>query len=111
MNQAIGNVKTGEVTYAVKDTVFNGVKIQQNDYIGLFGKQIAASSKDVIQTTENMIDQMISSSSSIVTVIYGQPVNEQQAAVINDYITDKYHLDVQLIAGGQDIYSFIIGVE
>jgi len=111
MNQAISSVKTGEVTYAVKDSMFNGVKIRRSDYIGLFGKDIVSATGDLMRTTKEMLVKMIDDSSSIVTVIYGAEVDERTANEVGRFITDKYHIDVQVVAGKQAIYSYIIGVE
>lgn len=111
MNEAIKHVKTGEVTYAVKNTTFDGVEVKEGDFIGLFGKKIASATPYKDQTAKEMLNQMIDSESTIVTLIYGEDISESEAMTIEKYITDNYHIDVQTIAGHQDIYSYIIGVE
>ena len=111
MNDAISMVKTGQVTYAIKDTTFEGLDIKAGDYMGLKEKDIVVSLPDKMEVTRQLLDMMIDGESEIVTLVYGEDVNEEEANEIASYIEDKYDVEVELNNGMQPVYSFIIGVE
>lgn len=111
MNDAISMVKTGQVTYATKDTTFEGLDIKAGDYMGLKEKDIVVSLPDKMEVTRQLLDMMIDGESEIVTLVYGEDVNEEEANEIASYIEDKYDVEVELNNGMQPVYSFIIGVE
>lgn len=111
MNDAISMVKTGQVTYAIKDTTFEGLDIKAGDYMGLKEKDIVVSLPDKMEVTRQLLDMMIDGESEIVTLVYGEDINEEEANEIASYIEDKYDVEVELNNGMQPVYSFIIGVE
>ncbi len=111
MNDAITLVKTGQVTYAIKDTTFEGLAIQAGDYMGIKEKDIVVALKDKMEATKQLIDSMVDEDSEIVTLIYGEDIEEAEAQEICDYIVDRYDIEVEVNDGGQPVYSFIIGVE
>ena len=111
MNDAISMVKTGQVTYAIKDTTFEGLEIKAGDYMGLKEKDIVLSLPDKMDVTRQLLDQMIDEDSEIVTLVYGEDVTEEEANEISSYIEDKYDVEVEVNNGMQPVYSFIIGVE
>lgn len=111
MNDAITLVKTGQVTYAIKDTTFEGLAIQAGDYMGIQEKDIVVALKDKMEATKQLVDSMIDENSEIVTLIYGEDIEAAEAAQISDYIVDHYDIEVEVNDGGQPVYSFIIGVE
>lgn len=111
MNDAITLVKTGQVTYAIKDTTFEGLAIQAGDYMGIKEKDIVVALKDKLEATKQLIDALVDEDSEIVTLIYGDDVDAEQAQEISDYITEHYDIEVEVNNGGQPVYSFIIGVE
>ncbi|MGB4613115.1 MAG: DAK2 domain-containing protein [Erysipelotrichaceae bacterium] len=111
MNEAISNVTTGQVTYAIKDTSFEGIQIKAGDYMGIKEKEIVASTKDLMEATKALIDSMVGEDDAIITILYGEDVNEEQVEELTDYIEDNYDIDVEALNGGQPVYSFIIGVE
>lgn len=111
MNDAISMVKTGQVTYAIKDTTFEGLDIKAGDYMGLKEKDFVVSLPDKMEVTRQLLDMMIDGESEIVTLVYGEDVNEEEANEIASYIEDKYDVEVELNNGMQPVYSFIIGVE
>ena len=111
MNDAISMVKTGQVTYAIKDTTFEGLDIKAGDYMGLKEKDIVVSLPDKMEVTRQLLDMMIDGESEIVTLVYGEDVNEEEANEVASYIEDKYDVEVELNNGMQPVYSFIIGVE
>lgn len=111
MNDAIDLVKTGQVTYAIKDTVYEGMRIQAGDYMGINEKSIVVALKDKLEATKQLVDTLIDEDSEIVTLIYGEDVTADQAQEISDYISEHYDIEVEVNNGGQPVYSFIIGVE
>lgn len=111
MNDAVSLVRTGQVTYAIKDTTFEGLEIKAGDYMGIKEKDIVISTKDKLEATKTLLDQLIDEDSEIVTLIYGEDVSEAEASEMETYIVDKYDIEVEVNNGQQPVYSFIIGVE
>jgi len=111
MNDAISLVKTGQVTYAIKDTTFEGMAIKAGDYMGIKEKDIVISTADKMEATKKLIDTLVDEESEIVTLIYGEGIKEAEAQDIASYIDETYHVEVEVNNGEQPVYSFIIGVE
>lgn len=112
MMEAIKNVKTGQITYAVRDTVFNNVEVKEGNYIAISEGELTDSGESLLDVTKNLSDFMIDDISEIVTIYYGNDVTEDDAVQIEKYILEKYpSLDVNVYYGGQPIYYYIISVE
>lgn len=112
MNELISNVKTGEITYAVRDTEINGVKIQKDEYMGIADGQIICSHKERDLTVNHLVDALIDDNSEIITIMYGDDVTEKELEELSLYIDEKYgEVEVEVIEGNQSIYSFILAVE
>ena len=111
MSDAIANVQTGQVTYAIKDTTYEGLEIKANDYMGIKDKEIVIANPDKMDTTRKLLDMMLDEDSELVPFIYGEGVEVDEAQEIVDYIEEHYDAEVELNFGGQPVYSFIIGVE
>lgn len=111
MTDAIELVKTGQVTYAIKDTTFEGMEIKAGEFMGIKEKDIVVSLPDKLETTRQLIDMMVDEESEIVTLVYGEDVKEEEAQEIASYIEDKYDVEVEVNNGQQPVYSFVIGVE
>ncbi len=110
MFEAISNVQSGQITYAIKDTQFEGLEIKANDYMGIFEKEIIVSTTDKLVSTKQLVDKMVTSDSEIVTLIAGEDASDEETAIIQQYIEEK-GVEVEVIIGEQPVYSFIIGVE
>ncbi|CCV63988.1 Glycerone kinase [Alteracholeplasma palmae J233] len=112
MAEVVSEMRSGEVTYAVRDTEMNGVSIKEGDYIGISKSKIIVADKNRFETTSTLLKDMISENSEIVTVFYGNDVNEEELEKVVDFISSTYpDLDVETVEGKQDIYSYIIAVE
>ena len=111
MTDAISLVKTGQLTYAIKDTTFDGMEIKASDYMGIKEKEIVVSTPDKMEAAKKLIDSLVDEDSEIVTLIYGEGVDEAEAKEVKAYIEDTYHVEVEMNNGEQPVYSFIIGVE
>jgi hypothetical protein len=112
MLEEIENVKTGQVTYAVRDTVIDEKEIRQDDYMGIGDKTILAVGKDLAQVTLAMAESMIDEDSAIVSIYYGEDVTEDDANAIAQKIqavSDELEVEVQY--GGQPIYYYLVSVE
>lgn len=108
----IENVKTGQVTYAVRDTEIDGKTIKQDDYMGIGDKSILAVGKDLKQTTLEMVDAMVDEDSAIVSIYFGSESSEEKAEEIASAIEEKYpDVEVEVNDGGQPIYYYVISVE
>lgn len=113
MMEAAGNVNTGMVTFAARDSEFGGHKMKQGDILGLENGKMKFIEKDYVHTCSKLTRSMVNRATSFITVIYGQDVTEEQA---NDaYNRIKSHvssdIEVTLVNGGQPVYYFIISVE
>ena len=112
MMAEIENVKTGQVTYAVRDTEIDGKTIKQDDYMGIGDKSILAVGKDLKQTTLEMVDAMVDEDSAIVSIYFGRESSEEKAEEIASAIEEKYpDVEVEVNDGGQPIYYYVISVE
>ena len=112
MTEELENVKTGQVTYAVRDTVIDDKEIKQGDYMGIGDKSILAVGKDIKSTTEDMVAEMIDEESAIICIYYGEEVTEEDANALGAALEEKYpEVEVEIHFGGQPIYYYVISVE
>lgn len=112
MNAEIAKVKTGQVTYAVRDTEIDGKAIKQDDYMGIGDKTILSVGTELKTVTLQMVDEMIDDESAIVSIYFGADVSEEDAKELASVIQEKYpDLEVEINNGGQPIYYYVISVE
>lgn len=112
MMAEIENVKTGQVTYAVRDTEIDGKTIKQNDFMGIGDKSILSVGTDLRATTLEMVDAMVDEDSAIVSIYFGSDSDEDSANEIAAAIEEKYpDVEVEVNDGGQPIYYYVISVE
>jgi len=112
MCEEITRVKTGEVTYAVRDTQIDDKEIKQGDYMGIGDAGILAVGPQMNDVIYSMVDEMIDEDSELISIYYGEEISEEAAQEICDTISEKYDsCDVELQYGGQPIYYYIISVE
>ncbi len=112
MLEEIGNVKTGQVTYAVRDTVIDGKEIRKDDYMGIGDAGILAVGQDMAKVTEEMVAAMVDEDSELISIYYGSDVDETAAEELRDTLESAYpSCDIELQAGGQPIYYYVISVE
>ena len=112
MAEEIGRVKTGEVTYAVRDTQIDDKEIRQGDYMGIGDKGILSVGPDMNTVIFEMVDEMVDDETELISVYYGEEVTEDAAEAIRATIADKYtSCDVELQYGGQPVYYYVISAE
>ncbi|MBO5056810.1 MAG: DAK2 domain-containing protein [Lachnospiraceae bacterium] len=112
MNSEIGNVKTGQVTYAVRDTVIDDKEIKQGDYMGIGDAGILSVGADVADVTFSMVQEMMDDSLELISIYYGADVTEEDAEKLKAKVEEAYpSCDVELQYGGQPIYYYIVSAE
>lgn len=112
MTTSLGSVKTGEVTYAVRDTSLNGVQIKKGDFMGIHEKEIVSTLPNVQEVAKELLSKMVDEDSEIVTIIYGEDRTEQEADELASYLEEQYEdIEVEVHIGNQPLYSYIIAVE
>ena len=112
MEQAVGNVRTAQVTYAVRDTEMNGAEIKKDDIIGISAGDIIATGDDIQEVSFDLIKNIIDENSSLITIFYGNDIEEEQATELSERLHKEFEdLDVELVFGGQPLYYYIISIE
>lgn len=112
MTEEIRRVKTGQVTYAVRDTVIDNKEIHQGDYMGIGDSGILSVGTQIEEVTLSMIEEMMDDSLELISIYYGSEVSEEEADVLGQKVNQKYPgCDVELQYGGQPIYYYIISAE
>lgn len=112
MLSEIGNVKTGQVTYAIRDTMIDDKEIKQGDYMGLGDKGILSVGIDLQKVVEEMVAEMVDDAAELISIYYGSDVEKEQAEQLHAGIEKTYPgCDVELQYGGQPIYYYIVSVE
>lgn len=112
MSEMVGQVQTGQVTYAVRDSQIDGFNIKEGDYLGIADGKILASQTTLTETAKELLTEMVTDDTEIVTVFFGQETNAEQVRQIERFISDKFSdVEVEVHNGGQPLYYFLFAVE
>lgn len=112
MIEEMQRVKTGQITYAVRDTNIDDKEIHQGDIMGIGDKAILTVGNNVKDTTVALIDEIVDDETELISLYYGQEITEEQANEVSSIIEEKYpSCDVELQFGGQPIYYFVVSAE
>ncbi len=112
MNEAISFVKTGQVTFAVRDTSIKDKVISEGDILGILGSDIVVNGSEIDRVALDLVDSMVDEDSEIISLYFGEDVKESEAKKLALAIEEKYEdLDVELNFGGQPLYYYIVSVE
>ncbi len=111
MKEAIGNITSASITTAIKDSLYNGIEIKKDDYMGIMEKEIVVCGKELQETTKKLIDSLFNDDASYLTLIYGNSISKEQAEEILDYASETYDLEGEVVEGKQELYQYIIGLE
>lgn len=112
MLQEISNVKTGQVTYAVRDTIIDDKEIKKDDFMGIGDSGILSVGQDLVTVTEKMVEAMVDDSTELISVYYGSDVSSDDAEALIAGLQAAYpSCDVELQFGGQPIYYYVISIE
>lgn len=112
LTKAADSIESGEVTFAVRDTIMDGIEVKEGDVIGISTKSLIASGKEVDEVTKKVVESMVDDNSDIITLYYGEDVEEDDARAFAEKLQDEFEdLDVELYYGGQPLYYYLISVE
>lgn len=112
MKEATSYVKTAQVTYAVRDTEINDIKIKKDDIIGVTGDEILAIGNDVEQVALELLEKMVDDESSLITIFYGNGLKEEDAIKLSKKLEEKFEdFDIEVLFGGQPLYYYIFSIE
>lgn len=112
MTMAVEQVKSGQVTYAVRDSRVDEIEIKQGNIMGLAEGRISVVGENIADVTNQLLDQMLDDGGEIVTVLYGSDAKEQDTKLIQAHLEEKHSdVDVELLSGGQPLYYYILSVE
>ena len=113
MKAALRSVRSGSVTYAIKDTEIEGVRITKDYYMAMKDKAIVSCVKDKIEALNDLVDSLVNNSSSVLTVILGADITEEEEKEIEEGLVARYgdEVEVSVRRGDQPVYSFLVGVE
>ena len=114
MNKALGKVKSGQITYAVRDTEVDGKQIKKDDILGIEGSTISVVSKEIDTALDELIESIVDEDTEYITLYYGKDVKKAHAEAAAKRLEEKYEddeVEVSVKSGGQPVYYYIIGVE
>ena len=112
LTEALKTVDTMQITYAARDSDFDGHDIHEGDYLALFGNQLFGTSKDITELVKGLAEKVIENGKEYVTIYYGEDVKEEDAAAISDLFASCCpDADVNLLSGGQPVYYYMISAE
>ena len=113
MNDAVANVVSGSVTYAIKDTSYNGIEVKENDFISMTGKAIVSASTNRLDVVYALIDEMAKKEDvELMMLIRGEGSTDEEVEAIESYVEEKYEdFELEIVDGGQPVYTYLIGIE
>lgn len=112
MTAELDSVKTGQVTFAVRDTEIDGKQIKQDDYMGIGDRAILSVGSDLKETTLELVDELVDEESSIISIYYGADTTGEDADELSRMLEEKYpDIEVEVNNGGQPVYYYILSVE
>lgn len=112
INDVIKNVTTGLITYSIRDAELDGIEIHKDDYIGICNSKMVSSEKTKFEALKVMLEKTDLSGKEIITIIYGCDVTSEEVEEIKDYIESTYEdIEVDVIEGKQEVYSYILSIE
>nr|MCR4854874.1 hypothetical protein [Erysipelotrichaceae bacterium] len=112
LEDVIANVDASSVTYAIKDTSYEGVEVKEGDYIAISNHGIVASGPDRREVLFELLDHLFENDEKeLITVIYGEGSDQEEVKAVEDYIAENSQLECEVIDGGQPVYSYLIGLE
>ncbi|AWM16891.1 DAK2 domain-containing protein [Bacillus inaquosorum] len=112
MLSAIQQVKSGQVTYSVRDTHIDGKDIKKGDFMGILNGTIIGTAEDQLSAAKMLLSEMIGEDDEIVTILYGEDASQEEAEELEAFLSEKYEeIEVEIHNGKQPLYSYIVSVE
>ncbi|WP_028398973.1 DAK2 domain-containing protein [Ectobacillus panaciterrae] len=112
MKEALSHVKTGQITYAVRDTQMDGIEIKKDDFMGISESKIVATDANKLEASKKLLRQMIDEDSEILTILQGEDVANEEIDELQAFVEEMFEdVEVEVYKGNQPLYSFIFSVE
>nr|WP_277398275.1 DAK2 domain-containing protein [Neobacillus citreus] len=112
MTEALSHVKTGQITFAVRDTQIDGLDIETGDFMGIAEGKIVVKNKDKEKAAEDLLSKMLDEDSEILTIIYGEDVTEEELSQLTEFVEEKFSdVEIEVHNGKQPLYSYIFSIE
>ncbi|MGG2026833.1 DAK2 domain-containing protein [Gottfriedia sp. S16(2024)] len=112
MQDALKTVKTGQITYAVRDTEIDGVEITKDHFMGILESKIVTTDANQLEAAKKLLQDMIDEDSEILTILYGQDVSDEELSKLVEFAEESFdHLEIEVHNGKQPIYSYIFSIE
>ncbi|MDP4082996.1 MAG: DAK2 domain-containing protein [Bacillota bacterium] len=112
MNEALKQVKSGQVTFAIRDTNIDGLEIEKDDFMGIAEGKIIVKNKDKVKAAQDLLSDMLNEDSEILTILYGEGVSENELKNLTTFIEENFnHIELEVHNGKQPLYSFIFSIE
>ena len=109
--EIIANFTAASITYAIKDSQYEGINVKANDYIAISDKKIISSNVDIKKTINGLLDYLIAKDKELLTIIVGEDGSDDLTNYISEYIENNSKLEVSIIEGKQPIYNYLFGLE
>lgn len=112
MSEALLQVKTGQVTFAVRDTTIDGLEIKKDDFMGIADGQIVTTERDANSVAKSLLSRMMDEDDEIITIIQGQDVTDEQVSELVSFLEEEYEdLEIEVHKGDQPLYPYIFSIE
>ncbi|MEH7415438.1 DAK2 domain-containing protein [Neobacillus drentensis] len=112
MKEALHHVKSGQITFAVRDTSIDGLEIEKDDFMGISEGKIVVKNKDKGKAAEDLLAEMLDEDSEILTIIYGEDATEEEVSKLTSFLEENYEdVEIEIHNGGQPLYSYIFSIE
>ncbi|WP_147532051.1 DAK2 domain-containing protein [Bacillus marasmi] len=112
MTDALQHVKTGQITFAVRDTSIDGLNIEKDDFMGIFDGKIVVKNKDKVKAAQELLSEMIDEDAEILTILQGEDATDADVAGLTDFIQSQFpDIEIEIHNGEQPLYAFIFSVE
>jgi uncharacterized protein len=112
MVEALNHVKTGQITFAVRDTSIEGLAIEKDDFMGINEGKIVVKNKNKLEAAKELLENMLDEDSEILTILQGEETNDQEVEELVSFIEEKFEdLEIEIHKGQQPLYSFIFAIE
>jgi uncharacterized protein len=112
MKESLGNVKTGQVTYAVRDTTIDGITIEKDDFMGIANGKIITTSKQQLEVAKKLLSDMISEEDEIITILQGEDASDEEVQELLAFLEVTFEdLEIETHKGNQPLYSYIFSIE
>lgn len=112
MTEALGRVKTGQITFAVRDTNYNGLNIKKDDYMGIYDGQIVVKDESYLHAAKKLVKAMMDQDSEILTIFKGEDASDEDVEALVEYVGSEFpDVEIEVHDGKQPLYAFIFAVE